>query len=148
MGDHGFPRQTTGLGYLLRLLAWLNWPNVARWLMRRPWHIADEWRFGRWVPIMAYPKQVDLTVAQMNDIAQRKEKLDRSAPKKKLRTRVGTLRVLPGQCIWQLKDGEVVEVPLKRMMAGRFEADIELGAPVAIALNRKNAERKLNQARR
>lgn len=144
VADMKYQRQTVGLGYLYNLLAWLNWPRVTRWLMRRPWHVADELRGGKWVSIYAFPKPINPTMEELNAATARvaatlEKKL--SAPK---RTKVASIRLKPGQRLWQRKGGEIVEVPVRYgPHGGPPQADVDMTAPIVVAMNAKNADRKL-----
>lgn len=139
-----YERTTVGLGYLYNLLAWLNWPNVTRLLMRSPWHVADELRDGRWVPIYAWPKQPQPTVDELNAAA---ERLATELPAKKhppVRTYLSTVKLHKGMKVWQLVDGQAKEMPTKPGRRG-WEVDIDMTKPTTVAINAENALRKLKQ---
>jgi hypothetical protein len=138
-------RVTVGLGYLFRLLAWLNWPGVARFLMRRPWHIADELRDGTWHRIVAFPKTMSPSVEEINRAAERKAVALRLPDHEPKRVKLTTVNARPGLKLWQLRDGRAVQVQVRRTGAACSEADLDLRSRTVWALNEKNAIRKLTR---
>lgn len=149
-GGNRRQRVTVGLGYLYNLLRKLNAVRLTRWLMRRPWHVADELRpDGKWVKVMAYPKHMRPTVADVMNRAAAKRAKDLAVttttppnvvPPKPVK--LATVRLKKGMRLWQLVDGQVVEVSVNGLSKER-RAHVNPGLPLVAALNAENAKRKL-----
>lgn len=167
-GGRKSERVTVGLGYLYNLLQWLNWQRLTRWLMRKPWHVADELRAGgRWRRIYAYPTRPHARAighaVRQEEAKAYAERLEQpsstvGAPKPTAKKPVllGRIVLKPGMRLWQLVDGQVVEVALDRsgtrmvkqpngqmQKMPRREAYVNPELPTVMALNEENAKRKL-----
>ncbi|HRD54656.1 MAG TPA: hypothetical protein PKY96_18615 [Flavobacteriales bacterium] len=144
-------RVTVGLGYLYNVLRRFNMVRLTRLLMRRPWHVADELRpDGQWVRVMAYPKGwepkspvADALKVQAAARAAETPAAPPAWPARLSHAKLGSVKLKPGMRLWQLVEGDVVEVSMRRGTDGRMRGNVDPRLPIVAAMNKENAARKL-----